>query len=256
MFVWYGGAIITVGGLSQYTFVSVSRLHYVLPVLSIFAGLAVRRVIPQFRERPSRWRLYPRVILLALLIPTVFAANVYRFWYETPRHNPITIEGLALELALSPACNDASRKPPVISAANPIPNLLPAVKALRRGNRAPVLVAEKDLPTASAYVDSPCVILAEPKPEIVRQLLPPILAHFPGVIPRTYSGPTGTWKVTYVSKEPLASDDGRQLLTTDLDYEKTWRWWLFVLPVAVATLLFGTIALRELSTTSASRVRP
>ena len=108
--IWFVVAITVTGFLSLYTTVTITRLHYALPPLAAFAGMAADELLAMLREASGR-RLAGAAATglgLAVLAPAVFIINGRQFFEYSAGHH-ITIPESAIMRALtSDACRDAS----------------------------------------------------------------------------------------------------------------------------------------------------
>lgn len=95
LFLWFFVSLFTVGGMSQYAWTNVSRLHYLLVPIAIFAGIGFEKTL-SFIIKHKENSIFKNILLL-LFIGTVLVMNLYRFIIETPRKKPITQESLVVK---------------------------------------------------------------------------------------------------------------------------------------------------------------
>jgi hypothetical protein len=124
LLLWFFVGILVTGVLSKYDYVSVSRLHYQLPVIAILAALAVdrglavaQRVFPLVedltiaRNSLSGWAL-AGVVLTVL---GVTYGNLHRWFVEAPAAVPSTPDALTIRVIENPVCQHAPRAPLVVA---------------------------------------------------------------------------------------------------------------------------------------------
>lgn len=93
--IWFILALITVGGMSQYAWTNVSRLHYLLPIISIFAGIGFDKISQEiFRTRLTD---KVRVVLTLSFATLILFINLYIFRVFIPNNKPMTNEALAVK---------------------------------------------------------------------------------------------------------------------------------------------------------------
>jgi 4-amino-4-deoxy-L-arabinose transferase-like glycosyltransferase len=108
-----------------------SRLHFVLPPMAAFAGIALDRSIDAFAGTIGHSRLRPALSAAgaAAVLFTVLGLNLYRHWEVSPER--ITVSGPAMDAAIAlrevqrPAC-DVSATRNAVFAENPFP-LMPLI---------------------------------------------------------------------------------------------------------------------------------
>lgn len=106
LLVWFLVAIVVTGIFHPRQDGVGSRLHYALPPMAAFAGLAVDRIVAAYASMSARPAL-GRVLVAAcvlVLMPAVLASNIHRFWEVTPEYGPGPAQGLIYREGTGPAC--------------------------------------------------------------------------------------------------------------------------------------------------------
>lgn len=181
LLIWFAVAVVTTGMFSEYTFVSISRLHYVLPPLAGFAGITVDRLIASFGELKPGIRLTAPVlsgVALAALAPTVFILNGRQFFIYSADHYPTIAETVILRELEDPACKDQPLRN-IVYMPNPDPVMNLQMRFMPAEERPIQIAAEEIASTFSGY--SPpegtgCLIIG-PTQDVQ---LAPFVARLPG----------------------------------------------------------------------------
>lgn len=151
--IWWLVALAATGFTSPYPAGALTRLHYVIPVAALLAGLTFDRVLRlgyELTREPRTRALIVGVSLAALMVPVMYL-NLHRFWWETPStYGAPTTEAVAMRAFFSEQCEDGHRGMTIIIYE---PNLLRlVVGAYRLGERRPRLL---DYPSAQRALASP-----------------------------------------------------------------------------------------------------
>jgi len=86
--------LIMIGGFSQYIYVPVSRLYFILPIIALIAGYGLKRFLDVLKQYISS--RISSLILIAVII-SVLVLNINRFFYQTPRLFQATSEAVAIK---------------------------------------------------------------------------------------------------------------------------------------------------------------
>jgi 4-amino-4-deoxy-L-arabinose transferase-like glycosyltransferase len=173
--IWFAVGMLVAGILSKYDYVSVSRMHYVLPAVILLAALAGDRLIEfavrastEFR-RPGTARLESAVAVCGVIVIVGLTTygNLHRWFVETPAHAPSTPEALTIRVVEDPRCQGAAMPPLII--AREIGGALPPATAAIGIPVLPVYGLYTDSATWLRSVGRGCVIFRSPRdPDAVR----------------------------------------------------------------------------------------
>ncbi len=105
--IWYLVAMVVTGLFHPRQDEINSRLHYVLPPMAAFAGLALDRIVAGFSKVSSSPRLERilAVAAFAVVMPAVLGFNVHRFWVESPPKFQASVSSVAFREVSSPSCD-------------------------------------------------------------------------------------------------------------------------------------------------------
>jgi hypothetical protein len=109
---WFGLGITTTGILSRYNHVSVTRLHYILPVVLLLAALAVDRTLAAWRPAKSTW--IARAVMAAIVAGVIGLAgvsNLHRWLVVSPRETPTSPNTVTVRIVRDQRCQDARLTP-------------------------------------------------------------------------------------------------------------------------------------------------
>lgn len=97
--------LVMVGGLSQYPYVAITRLYFLLPTVSLIAALGYL----SFEKMLLSLKL-PKLALFSITVIiflAVFILNYYRFYYQTPKKMDLTKEALVMgAVQACPVCRN------------------------------------------------------------------------------------------------------------------------------------------------------
>src|SRR5262249_11807833 len=97
--IWFAIAITVTGVFSKYDYVSVSRLHYVLPVVALLAAIALDRTLSIAEgSLPVRWKSSARIVLPAVVLALITASNLYRWFRVSPSRAAGSQEALTIRI--------------------------------------------------------------------------------------------------------------------------------------------------------------
>lgn len=107
--VWLMIAGTVAGLMSEYDFVSISRMHYALPPMAAFAGIAADRMLAALGRvvRQSRVEWAATAAAVGALAPLLFIINGQHFFGYSAKHSPTTPETVIVRELRNPACRDA-----------------------------------------------------------------------------------------------------------------------------------------------------
>jgi hypothetical protein len=175
---WFAIAVTVTGVLSKYDYVSVSRLHYVLPVVVLLAALGLDRTlrgVQAFVPAAGKW--WPRVATAAAAIALITASNLHRWFVESPLRAASSTEALTIRILELPRCQRAAR-PPLIVDVGVGGGILPALDA-RKSPARPEFGLYSDEPRWLETADLRCVIFRSPADQEARDLMKAIEERFP-----------------------------------------------------------------------------
>jgi hypothetical protein len=116
--IWWLVALAATGFTSPYPEGALTRLHFVIPVAALLAGLAFDRVLrltDGLTREPRTRALIVGVCLAALMVPVMYL-NLHRFWWETPStYGSPTTEAVAVRAFFSEQCDDGHRGMTIIT---------------------------------------------------------------------------------------------------------------------------------------------
>ncbi|MEJ7763584.1 MAG: glycosyltransferase family 39 protein [Thermomicrobiales bacterium] len=105
---WFGLGITITGILSPYDHVTVTRLHYVLPVVLLFAALAVDRTLKAWPvRRPTRVSRTVMTILVVGVILGAGASNLNRWLVVSREESPTSPNTVSIRVLRDDRCQDA-----------------------------------------------------------------------------------------------------------------------------------------------------
>ena len=106
LMIWFLVAATVAGVLSPYGEVSTTRLHYALPPMAAFAGIAVDRLLASLSAVSRRQRLdwFVGATAFAVLAPVVFIMNGQHFFVYSAKHSPTTADTVIIRELSDPRC--------------------------------------------------------------------------------------------------------------------------------------------------------
>lgn len=161
--IWLAVTVLFAGIFSPYDRAPYDRLHLLLPVVSIYAALALVALVRMCGHVVPGWRAattYVGVAAVVLLAPLLIYLNLYRFLVDSPKVVPSTEERLAIGGLESAACRGAASTLLVIR--EPRPLLDPALEAYGF-MRAITTRSTANAAKASDFRDFTCVVVTRPK---------------------------------------------------------------------------------------------
>jgi hypothetical protein len=163
--------------LSKYDYVSVSRLHYQLPVVALLAALAVDRAIavgetfgwppPPPAGQPT-FRVDYSAVIGVVVVGLITYGNLHRWFVEDPPSLASTPDAVTIRVLEDPRCAGTPWVPLVVdrSRSDGLAMVLEAIGGLPR----PDYVAYDEPGTWLATVGSRCVIFRLPYDDQAVQL--------------------------------------------------------------------------------------
>jgi hypothetical protein len=109
LLLWLAIAMFSNGFVSQYDDVTITRLYFVVPVVAIFAGVALDRMLAAWRPPQSTtgYRLFAGgAVVVVLLVSGV--GNLQRWFVTTPAATPTSEATIVLRLLREPLCRDTA----------------------------------------------------------------------------------------------------------------------------------------------------
>lgn len=99
---WFFLSLIILGGFSPYVTLPITRLFFLLPVISIIAGYAIALFIDFIKSKFSNFLSY---LSLGILLLFILFLNVYKFYKVTPSKMDLTAEAVTIGALTSfPQC--------------------------------------------------------------------------------------------------------------------------------------------------------
>jgi hypothetical protein len=166
------------GVLSKYDYVSVSRLHYALPVVVLLAALGLDRTLRALRAiLPADKKSWPFVGSAAAIL-LITASNLHRWFDVAPRESPSSPDAVTIRVLELPICQSAALPPLIVDVGvgGAIPPAVRARATPRRPEFGLYSAEPRWLPTA----DSRCVVFRSPRDEAAMALMKAIEERFPG----------------------------------------------------------------------------
>lgn len=91
--IWLLTSFIIAGGLSEYTTISVTRLLFLLPIISLMAGYCLNKFYQILKKKCPP---YVSVSVTIVILTIIFLLNIYRFYIITPKKMDITPEAITI----------------------------------------------------------------------------------------------------------------------------------------------------------------
>jgi 4-amino-4-deoxy-L-arabinose transferase-like glycosyltransferase len=204
---WWGVGMLAVGVFNPYPYVSLSRLHYLMPCYALAAGVALHHMATAFtmpRPNGALSRALPTAALAGTLA-LVLGLNLHRFYIESPPVAPIADEAVAVRAVRSHACDDGGR--PTVVGGNG--DILRSAFRSYQGQPLPPLVTPEELGAllpALGTQTSGCIVLLPPANEMSEGALA-VLRASGGADWRseTITDYSGTRKAVVLFRRPNAS---------------------------------------------------
>lgn len=168
LLMWYAVAMVTSGIASPHPYVPVGRMSYLIPVMVVFAAVALGKgyeLVQDIAKNNALRRVVPPLALAVVLLAAV-GSNLFRFWYVTPGDVPGTWEALVMKPALSSECRDSDRQTVVVSQGPGGTHSYTISSRDWDDDRTPVILAYDEMERVTEFVPISCVIYwprAEPQ---------------------------------------------------------------------------------------------
>jgi hypothetical protein len=190
---WFAMAVVVTGVVSKYDYVSVSRLNFLLPLVTMIAAVAGDRIVESLarfrRDRQAialnAWPLnlstanhVYRAGLVALVALSA-SWNLHRWFIDMPRSVPSTPDALALRIIELPVCQSAAR-PPLVVDVGVGGAMGPAIDALSNGIVRPQFALYSEPTSWMKTADSRCVIFRDPGSPVAQRLIKQFGSTSPG----------------------------------------------------------------------------
>lgn len=164
---WYILGLITTGTFSEYSYVAVSRLNFLLPVVSIMGGLALDWLVCKLKNLYLA-KLFPLLILL-----TIFYLNFTRFFFITPKRIVSTREATGLK-AFQEHC---SKNKTIIADENPAAVLDLALSSYELSER--ITTISTSTPDINLFSPFTCIIVTNSEHLYSKPLIHKLKMNFP-----------------------------------------------------------------------------
>lgn len=191
LLVWLGVALAATGVVSQYDFVTITRLHFALPAVALLAAVAVERTIAAIRGlAPARAGMALTVLCTAGVMSVMAGSNLYRWFVVSPRIVPTTPDTVAVRILEDPRCQSAPNPPQVI--ARQQSGALMAALRWYTPLTPPVMTSyPANADELRQLVASRCVILYRPDEPEAQDVLRQFAAVQPPIVPTIETDLTG-----------------------------------------------------------------
>jgi hypothetical protein len=144
--------LIMIGGLSQYPYVSDTRAVFILPILSLIAGIGLKQFSELLRNKISAQF---SLLMIVFVLTVILSLNLYRFYWQTPKKMQLTTEALIIKaIQSSPDC----QKGATIVYPSPEPLLQPALESYGFLNKARFI--KKREMNGKEPMENSCLIVA------------------------------------------------------------------------------------------------
>jgi len=174
--IWFLVAIIIAGMLSEYSEVSISRMHYALPPMAAFAAVAVDAAITAIGDLYRRPWFAPllTVAVFAMLAPTVFILNGRQFFIYSVRKTPTNTTTLIYRALLDSTCKDAPGRS-IVMVSEPDPSLDGSFRFYNMQDKRPVQLRFEDEASVYTGFDETgavgCIIIADARDPAAQPIL-------------------------------------------------------------------------------------
>ena len=177
LFLVYIISTIATGGLSHYANVGVSRLNFLLPLVSMFSAVGIVKVTQVRMLKALKNFLIPVILALVLFL------NLYRFNIETPRRFPASREAVTIKTTLLPVCQ-AKKNPPIIFERNPGGSPLFAALDSLKFSISPLLISYQDFISQKEHLSKKdaCFIFVHWEDEQAQQIVYELKSKYSSLI--------------------------------------------------------------------------
>ncbi len=168
LLIWFLVAIVVTGLFHPRQVEINSRLHYVLPAMATFAGIAIDRLITILERLAPLPRAQPALAALCVagVLSAILGLNLYRHFEVSPERIPTPSASLVLREARAASC-DLPGARTVVFAARPFPGIPEVFEFYDWGDKTPLFFRYDDPPNvyeeAIGAGNVGCVLLADPQ---------------------------------------------------------------------------------------------
>ena len=161
LLIWYGIAMAASGIASPHGYVPMIRMSYLIPIMVVFAAIALDRGIGLARgfigSRPLR--TVATALALAVVVLAAVASNLYRFWEVTPGDVRNSSGAVVMRAVLSRECGDGGGNR-VILAPRSIGGSLGLAIAARDwgGGTPPVILFHDEMDKVQEFSPASCLV--------------------------------------------------------------------------------------------------
>jgi hypothetical protein len=193
LLVWLAIGLIVTGVLSNHDYVSVQRLHYVLPAVAILAALALDRSWRMLAVLSPSWnRRGAEVAFVAFALGLVTASNLYCWFVQMPKLAPVNPMALVIRTIELPRCQKASLRPLVLNHGKP-GDFEGSIEP--RGTAVPDFGLYDDPTSWLDTADSRCVLFISPSDPGAVKLMQEIEARHPQSHAVEEASPSGDTRI-------------------------------------------------------------
>ena len=208
LLVWFAVAMFMTGILSPYPHVAVTRLIFVVPPLTLLAGLMAGRfwdLMPLKQMKiPAPLRTVAGVSICATVLPVILVLNLWQFWHVTPSVFPHSQEAVALGAFRSEACGaDLHETLFVGNAVSEGSLLLQVLSSMYPDGPLPNRISHSELSDGAGLPDPlpDCVVFVNPRADDALQLQQELARRYPDGRLLPFTNPSGTTTVAVFSRE-------------------------------------------------------
>lgn len=114
---WFFWGFLATGVFSKFSSITISRLNYLLPITSIFAGISAIKILNLIKSKILNYMLFCFLILI------IISLNVNKFYFQSPKIYQSSKEAVAIKAFKNVCFNKVT----AIIDESPIPLLQPAI---------------------------------------------------------------------------------------------------------------------------------
>ena len=168
LLIWFLVGIVVTGLFHPIQELINTRLHYVLPTMAAFAGIAIDRLITLLERLTPLPRARPALAALCIagLFPAILGLNLYRHIEVSPKRIPAMSAALVYREAQEASCDQPGLRT-IVFAARPFPVMPRVFEFYNWEDKTPLFFRYDDPP--NVYEDAigagnvGCVLLADPQ---------------------------------------------------------------------------------------------
>ena len=168
LLIWFLVGIVVTGLFHPIQELINTRLHYVLPAMAAFAGIAIDRVIAVLEKLTPLPRVRLAVVALCVVgvLPAILGLNLYRHIEVSPKRIPAMTAALVYREAQEASCDQPGLRT-IVFAARPFPVMPLVFESYDWEDKTPLFFRYDDPP--NVYEDAigagnvGCVLLADPQ---------------------------------------------------------------------------------------------